>query len=119
MAKITLIDDSSATLDLLASILRSEGHSVQAFSSGAGAEAKLAENTPDLILLDVVMPERNGYEVLRGLKRQSTTKGVPVIMVSSKGEDTDIRWGLRQGAADYVTKPFTPESVLAAVRKQL
>ena len=119
MAKITLIDDSSATLDMLASILRGEGHRVQTLSSGTGAETKLSEDTPDLILLDVVMPERNGYEVLRGLKRQSATKTVPVIMVSSKGEDTDIRWGLRQGAVDYVTKPFTPESVLAAVRKQL
>ena len=58
-------------------------------------------------------------EVLRGLKRQAATKNIPVIMVSSKGEDTDVRWGLRQGAADYVTKPFTPESVLAAVGKQL
>ena len=111
VAKITLIDDSSATLDLLAAILRGEGHSVQTLSSGAGAEAKLLEDTPDLVLLDVVMPERNGYEVLRALKRQSATKTVPVIMVSSKGEDTDIRWGLRQGAADYVTKPFTPETV--------
>ncbi len=119
MAKITLIDDSSATLDMLAAILRSEGHSVQALSSGVGAEAKLSEDTPNLLLLDVVMPERNGYEVLRGLKRQSATKGVPVIMISSKGEDTDIRWGLRQGAADYVTKPFTAEAVLSAVRKQL
>ena len=63
--------------------------------------------------------ERNGYEVLRGLKRQPSTKNIPVIMVSSKGEDTDVRWGMRQGAADYVTKPFTPESVLAAVGKQL
>ena len=119
MAKITLIDDSSATLELLASILRGEGHTVQALSSGVGVEAKLSADAPNLVLLDVVMPERNGYEVLRGLKRQSATKGVPVIMISSKGEDTDIRWGLRQGAADYVTKPFTSETVLAAVRKQL
>lgn len=119
MAKITLIDDSSATLDMLAKILRGEGHTVQTLSSGVGAETKLSEDAPNLVLLDVVMPERNGYEILRALKRQSATKTIPVIMISSKGEDTDIRWGLRQGAADYVTKPFTPESVLTAVRKQL
>ena len=119
MAKIALIDDSSATLELLASILRGAGHSVQTLSSGVGAEDKLSADAPNLVLLDVVMPERNGYEVLRGLKRQAATKNIPVIMVSSKGEETDVRWGLRQGAADYVTKPFTPETVLAAVGKQV
>lgn len=119
MAKIALIDDSSATLDMLAAILQRAGHSVQTLSSGVGAEAALASDSPNLVMLDVVMPERNGYEVLRGLKRQAATKDIPVIMVSSKGEDTDVRWGLRQGAADYVTKPFTPEAVLAAVSKQL
>lgn len=119
MAKIPLIDDSSATLEMLSSILKGAGHSVQTFSSGVGAEGKLAADTPNLVLLDVVMPERNGYEVLRGLKRQAETKTVPVIMVTSKGEDTDIRWGMRQGAAGYVTKPFTAESILAAVGKQL
>lgn len=119
MAKIALIDDSSATLDMLSAILKGAGHSVQAFASGVGAEAKLAAETPDVLLLDVVMPERNGYEILRGLKRQASTKAIPVIMISSKGEDTDVRWGLRQGAADYVTKPFTSETVLAAVGKQL
>ena len=119
MAKIALIDDSTATLDMLSSILERAGHSVQALSSGVGAESVLAADAPNLVLLDVVMPERNGYEVLRSLKRQPATRNIPVIMVSSKGEETDVRWGLRQGAADYVTKPFTPESVLAAVSKQL
>lgn len=119
MAKIALIDDSTATLDMLTSILQGAGHSVQALSSGVGAEGLLAQDAPNLVLLDVVMPERNGYEVLRGLKRQPSTKNIPVIMVSSKGEDTDVRWGMRQGAADYVTKPFTTEAVLAAVSKQL
>ena len=119
MAKIALIDDSSATLDMLSSILKGAGHSVQTLSTGVGAEGKLAADTPNLVLLDVVMPERNGYEVLRGLKRQAETKTVPVIMVTSKGEDTDIRWGMRQGAAGYVTKPFTSESILAAIGEQL
>lgn len=119
MAKIAFIDDSSATLDMLSSILKGAGHSVQTFSSGVGAEDKLAADTPNLVLLDVVMPERNGYEVLRGLKRKAETKTVPVIMVTSKGEDTDVRWGLRQGAAGYVTKPFTAESILAAISEQL
>lgn len=86
MAKIALIDDSSATLEMLSSILKGAGHSVQTFSSGVGAEDKLAADTPNLVLLDVVMPERNGYEVLRGLKRKAETKTVPVIMVTSKGE---------------------------------
>ena len=119
MAKIALIDDSTASLDMLSSILKGAGHSVQTFSSGVGAESKLAADTPNLVLLDVVMPDRNGYEVLRGLKRQAETKAVPVIMVTSKGEDTDVRWGMRQGAVDYVTKPYSAETILAAVSKQL
>ena len=119
MAKIALIDDSTASLDMLFAILKGAGHSVQTLSSGVGAESKLAADTPNLVLLDVVMPDRNGYEVLRGLKRQTETKAVPVIMVTSKGEDTDVRWGMRQGAVDYVTKPYSAETILAAVSKQL
>ena len=115
MAKITLIDDSQATIDMLAGILKGANHSVSSYTDATAVEDKVAADKPDLIMLDIVMPARNGYEVLRGLRRNAVTKDIPVILVSSKSEDTDIRWGKRQGAADYVTKPFTPESILSAV----
>lgn len=118
MAKITLIDDSQATLDMLKSFLQAQ-HDVTTYSDSAGVELSVAAEQPDLILLDVVMPERNGYEVMRALKRNPDTKGIPVILVTSKSEETDVRWGKRQGAADYVTKPFTSEQILSAVSKQL
>lgn len=119
MAKISVIDDSKATLDMISDILQKGGHGVTSFSDPNAVEEKLAENKPDLVLLDVVMPERNGYEILRALKRNPETKSIPVILVSSKAEETDIRWGLRQGAVDYVTKPFTPQQLMQAVGSQL
>lgn len=115
MAKITVIDDSQATIDMLAAILRSGNHEVTAYLNSSNVELNIASDPPDLILLDIVMPERNGFEVLRALRRDSSTKNIPVILVSSKNQPTDVSWGKRQGASDYVTKPFSPESILMAV----
>lgn len=115
MAKITVIDDSKATIDMLAAILRSGNHEVTAYLESNNVEINIASEQPDLILLDIVMPERNGFEVLRALRRDSSTRNIPVILVSSKNQPTDILWGKRQGANDYITKPFTPESILSAI----
>lgn len=119
MADIAIIDDSQATLDMLATILRRDNHQVRTYQSSLAVEKSLAVTRPNLILLDVVMPERNGYEVLRSLQRNEATKDIPVILVSSKAEETDIRWGKRQGAAAYVTKPFTSEHLLETVNSYL
>lgn len=118
MAKVAIIDDSQAAIDMLSAILAPQ-HAVTCFKSGVGVEAKLAEAPPDVILLDIVMPERNGYEVLRALKRDALLKDIPVILVSSKQEDTDIRWGKRQGASDYIVKPFSEATVLSAIAPYL
>lgn len=119
MATITVIDDSSATISMLSSILQQGNHDVVAYTDPTDVETRIAASPPDLVLLDIVMPERNGYEVLRALRRNPATESVPVILVSSKSEETDIRWGKRQGAVDYITKPFTPEAVLDAVRQHV
>ena len=74
---------------------------------------------PDLTLLDVVMPERNGYETLRALKKLPAYAGTKVVFVSSKGSDTDVKWGLRQGAVDYLVKPYTPEQVVTLVGRHV
>lgn len=119
MAKITVIDDSKASIDMLAAILRSANHQVTAYLNGSNVELAIASEQPDLILLDIVMPERNGFEILRALRRNGSTKDIPVILVSSKDQTTDIQWGKRQGANDYITKPFSPEGILLAVNQHL
>jgi twitching motility two-component system response regulator PilH len=119
MARISVIDDSKASIDMMAAILRESGHNITSYQNPTGVEERIAQDKPDLVLLDIVMPERNGYEVLRAIKRNPTTKDIPIILVSSKGEETDIRWGLRQGAVEYITKPFTAESVKNALGKHV
>lgn len=117
MAKILVADDSSADLALMESILRSGNHQVITVSDPTQVEPRAAAERPDLVLLDVVMPVQNGYEVLRALRKNAQTQGIKVVLVSSKGNDTDVRWGLRQGASEYVTKPYTPAQLLDSVRR--
>jgi twitching motility two-component system response regulator PilH len=119
MSKIMIVDDSAADLRFMGDLLSRTPHSVTPISNPLEVEARAASDVPDLILLDVVMPERNGYEVLRALKRQESTKDVKVVFVSSKGGDTDVKWGLRQGAVDYLVKPYTAEQVLSVLQKHL
>jgi twitching motility two-component system response regulator PilH len=117
MAKIAVVDDAPEAVDFISAILRSGGHQVIAFHDGSGLEEKLAAEMPDAVLLDIVMPLRNGFQILRSLKKASGTQALPVILVSSKGEPTDVAWGRAQGAADYLTKPFTAQQLLAAVSR--
>lgn len=117
MAKIVVVDDSTADLTLMEQVLRQGNHQVIALNEPTQAEARVAAEQPHLVILDVVMPVQNGYEVLRALRKNPATRDVKVLMVSSKGNDTDVRWGLRQGASDYVPKPYTPQQVLDAVQR--
>jgi twitching motility two-component system response regulator PilH len=119
MATIIHIDDASADTAMMKSILNGAGHNVTSFNDPTGIEEKVAAARPNLVLLDVVMPQRNGYDVLRALKRNTATKDIPVILVSSKSEETDVRWGLRQGAADYITKPYNAQGVLSKIQPHL
>jgi twitching motility two-component system response regulator PilH len=115
MAKIAVVDDAAEVLALIGGILRAGGHQVVTYQDGVGLEQKLAAERPDVLLLDVVMPERNGFQVLRSLKKDPLTKTLPVVLISSKTEPTDIEWGKLQGADDYLTKPFTPRQLLDSV----
>lgn len=116
MASIVHIDDSSADTSMMKSILSGAGHTVTSYNDPNGVEEKVAAAKPSLVLLDIVMPQRNGYEVLRAIKRNLSTKDIPVVLVSSKGEETDVRWGLRQGAADYIVKPYNTQTVLSKIQ---
>jgi CheY-like chemotaxis protein len=116
MAKVIACDDSLAELKVVESVLIGAGHQLIACVNGDDIETLASVIQPDLILLDVVMPTRNGYEILRKLRRDEATKNIPVCILSSKQEPTDIEWGKRQGANDYLTKPYTPEALLSVVR---
>lgn len=114
--KILVVDDSKTELYHLKDLLRRSGYSVSTAENGDEAMRRLAEETPDLILMDVVMPGTNGFQLTRTITRDPRWAGVLVIMCSSKGQETDKVWGLRQGARDYVVKPVDADQLLAKIR---
>jgi DNA-binding response OmpR family regulator len=86
---------------------------------GEQLEEKIVNEQPDVVLLDIVMPKRNGFDALRGVRRDARTKQARVIVVSSKNQESDRIWGMRQGADEYLGKPFTADQLLALVRRFL
>jgi twitching motility two-component system response regulator PilH len=117
MSKVMVVDDAYSELQMMETILRSAGHEVLSYIDGDQLEDKIAAEQPDVVLLDVVMPKRNGFDVLRSLRRDSRTRQTRVVVVSSKNQDSDRAWGLKQGADEYLPKPFTAEQLLTAVRR--
>jgi twitching motility two-component system response regulator PilH len=117
MAKVMVVDDAYSELQVMETILRSAGHEVVTSLDGDQLEDKIVSERPDVVLLDIVMPKRNGYEALRGLRKDDRTKATRVVVVSSKNQESDRVWGMRQGADEYLPKPFTPEQLLAVVRR--
>ena len=112
-----VVDDAYADLKLMESILRSAGHEVLSYLDGERLEDKLAAELPDVLLLDVVMPNRNGYDILRHVKKDERTRHTPVVLVTCRDQESDRIWGKRQGADEYVTKPFTPAELLTVVTR--
>jgi twitching motility two-component system response regulator PilH len=114
--KILLVDDSKTELHYLSDLLAKRGYAVRTAENGDEAMRRLAEDKPDLILMDVVMPGQNGFQLTRAITRDPRFAGVPVIMCTSKGLETDKVWGMRQGAADYVVKPVNADELLGKIR---
>ena len=112
-----VVDDSNADLEMMRSILKTAGHEVVSYADGDQLEEKLAVELPDVLLLDVVMPKRNGYELLRRVKKDARTRHMPVVLVTCRNQDSDRAWGKRQGADEYVTKPFTRAELLDVVTR--
>jgi twitching motility two-component system response regulator PilH len=117
MAKVMVVDDAYSELQVIETILRSVGHDVLTYLDGVQLEEKIVKERPDVVLLDIVMPKRNGYEVLRSLRKDERTKQTRVVVVSSKNQESDRVWGMRQGADEYLPKPCTPEQLLTVVRR--
>ena len=114
--KILLVDDSKTELHYLSDLLGKRGYTVRTAENGEEAMRRLGEETPDLILMDVVMPGQNGFQLTRTITRDPRFANVPVIMCTSKNQETDKVWGMRQGASDYVVKPVKAEELLAKIK---
>ena len=119
MARILVADDDPLSIKLLNFRLRSVGHEVISAVSGGEALGIAMREKPDLVLLDIMMPVMNGFQVLRKLKLQEETKNIPVIMLTSKVQEKDVVFGLEAGAEDYITKPFSFAELNARVNRAL
>jgi len=107
MARILIVDDSPSQLMGIRRIVEKLGHDALTAEDGAAGVEAAKREIPDLILMDVVMPNLNGFQATRSISREPTTKHIPVILVTTKDQDTDRVWGMRQGAKAYITKPFS------------
>jgi len=119
MSKILVVDDSPTALKLVTQTLAPTGHHIITAGDGEEAVQKATAEHPDLMVLDVVMPHKNGYQVCRQLKTNATTKDIKIILLTSKDQQADRFWGMKQGADAYITKPFEEAELLATVAKLL
>jgi two-component system phosphate regulon response regulator PhoB len=117
--KILIVDDEPDAVELVAYNLKQAGFQVVTAADGASALDKVHKHQPDLIVLDVMMPELDGLEVCKMLRKDSTTAGIPILMLTAKAAEVDRILGLELGADDYVTKPFSPRELVLRVRKLL
>jgi twitching motility two-component system response regulator PilH len=117
LTKILIVDDSPAEVRLLQSVLDRAGYSSVATHDPMRIEQMIDVERPNLILMDVVMPHRNGFQACRALKGHAEYARIPVIMVSSKNTESDRFWATQQGADGYVVKPFTSEELLGTVQR--
>jgi twitching motility two-component system response regulator PilH len=114
--KILVVDDSKTELHYLSELLVRRGYAVRTAENGDEAMRRLGEEKPDLVLMDVVMPGQNGFQLTRNITRDPRFADVPVIMCTSKSQETDKVWGMRQGARDYIVKPVNGDELIAKIQ---
>ncbi|MFC1849440.1 response regulator [candidate division CSSED10-310 bacterium] len=114
--KILLVDDNPIILEIEKSVLKVEDYTIETASDGSEALEKVKTFKPDLILLDIMMPQMDGYQVARCLKEDEETQAIPIVMVTAKRRPEDMNEGYLEGAAGYITKPFKSEELLKVVR---
>ena len=113
--KVLVVDDSKTELMYLSDLLQKQGLQVRTAENGEEAFKRLSEDKPDLILMDVVMPGQNGFQLTRAISRDPLFSDVPIIMCTSKNQETDRVWGMRQGARGYITKPVDSAELQAKI----
>jgi twitching motility two-component system response regulator PilH len=119
MALILIVDDSPTEVHVMQKALEKHGFKTAAAENGAEGIRKAKEMRPDLIFMDIVMPGVNGYQATRALHADPDTRAIPVIMVTTKGQETDRIWGLRQGAIDYLVKPVSAQALIEKAQAAL
>lgn len=119
MARILIVDDSPSQLLGIRRIVEKLGHEALTAEDGAAGVEIAKRELPDLILMDVVMPNLNGFQATRSITREPTTKHIPVVLVTTKDQETDRMWGMRQGAKAYLTKPFSESELSALISAQV
>ena len=113
--KILIVDDSATERYFLTDLLAKNGFSVSTADNGEDALLKIKADQPQLILMDVVMPGKNGFQLTRSIALDPETRNIPIIICSSKDQETDRIWGLRQGARDYLVKPINAQELLSKI----
>ncbi|MGH8109430.1 MAG: twitching motility response regulator PilH [Arenimonas sp.] len=119
MARILIVDDSPSQLMGMKRIVEKLGHEALSAEDGAQGVEVAKANVPDLILMDVVMPNLNGFQATRAISKEATTAHIPIVLVTTKDQETDKVWGMRQGAKAYITKPFNEAELVAIINKLL
>ncbi len=119
MVTILVVDDSNSLRQRFYDILKAQKMDIILASNGKDAVAILEKQLPDLVITDLIMPEMNGYELCRWVKNNSVTQKIPVLMCSTKSEEFDRYWGMKQGADGYLTKPFKEQELLETVHSLL
>lgn len=119
MAKVMIVDDSPTEVHVLQTMLTKNGHEVIVATSGEEGVEMAKKEMPDLVLMDVVMPGMNGFQATRQLSKNTETSSIPVIMVTTKDQETDKVWAMRQGAKDYIVKPVQEKALIEHVNMVL
>jgi twitching motility two-component system response regulator PilH len=114
--KVLIVDDSKTEIMFMTELLQKNGYVVRSAENGEEAFKRLAEEKPDLILMDVVMPGQNGFQLTRSINRTPEYADIPIIMCTSKSLETDRVWGMRQGAKDYITKPVDTAELISKIK---
>ena len=116
MVKVLIVDDSQTLRQTVLELLTQQGIKVIEANDGLEAQKKLQDIVPDLVITDLIMPQMNGYELCRWIKTNPSTQKVPVLICSTKSEEFDRYWGMKQGADAYLTKPFQPAELLKTIK---
>jgi twitching motility two-component system response regulator PilH len=119
MARVLIVDDSPTDKQAIHDMLKNHGHQFLFAADGISGFDIAKKEKPDIILMDVVMPDANGYQTTRRLAQDATTAHIPVVMISSKNQETDRVWGMRQGASAYICKPTSEEELSSVIKKLL
>jgi twitching motility two-component system response regulator PilH len=119
MSTVLIVDDSTTMREMVTDLLSKHGLTVVQANDGADAKAKIQASCPDIVVTDIIMPNMNGYELCRWMKADPKIKDIPVVMVSTKSEDFDRYWAMKQGGDAYITKPYQPEELINTINKLL